>query len=45
LGCGPGIYSELLYDKGFSDIGVFDDVTGADFTGKSETICGIFKAV
>ena len=28
LGCGPGIYSELLYDKGFS-------VTGIDFSKRS----------
>ncbi len=28
LGCGPGIYSELLYDKGFS-------VTGLDFSKRS----------
>ncbi len=28
LGCGAGIYSELLYDKGFS-------VTGIDFSKRS----------
>ena len=44
------IYSKETFigeirNGGFSEIGVFDDATGADFTGKSETICGIFKAV
>ena len=38
-------FIDELRSVGFSEIGVFDDVTGADFTGKSETICGIFKAV
>lgn len=42
------IYSKESFEKevldvGFQDVRFYDDVRGNEFTGKSDTICGVFR--